>query len=78
MGGMLGIGGNVVHRGNDGSEDDVPVLGGILVEGDLNALEDIDLTGESFKGCFESQGGLATQLVTALELEHYYMLGHVS
>ena len=74
--GMLGIGGDVGHGGNDGGEDDVPVLGGILVQGDFDALEDVDLLGQGVEGGLETQGGLATQLVAALKLEHYDMLDH--
>ncbi len=45
MGRMLGIDGDVGHGGDDGGEDDVPVLGRILVQGDFNALENVDLGG---------------------------------
>ena len=76
VGGMLGIGGDVGHGGHDGGEDDVPVLGGILVQGDFDALEDVDLLGQGVEGGLETQGSLATQLVAALELEHYDMLDH--
>ena len=76
MSGMLGIDSDIVHGGNDGGEDDVPVLAGILVKGDLDAQEDIDLLGKCVESSLESQGGLVTQFVTALKLEHYDMLGH--
>ena len=76
VGRMLGIDGDIGHGGDDGGEDDVPVLGGILVQGNFDALEDFDLLGQGVEGGLETQGGLATQLVAALKLEHYDMLDH--
>ena len=78
VGRMLGIDGHVGHGGHNCGEDDVPVLGGILVEGYLDALEHVDLGGQSVKGLLEAQGGLAAHLVASLQFEHYNVLGHVS
>ena len=73
---MLGIDSHVGHGGNDGSEDDVPVLGRVLVEGDLDALEDVDLVRESVKGSLETQSGLATHVSVALQFKHDNVLYH--
>ena len=76
VGRMLGVGGDIGHGGNDGGEDDVPVLGGILVQGDFDALEYVDLLGQGVEGGLETQGSLAAEFVAALELEPDNVLDH--
>ena len=77
MGGMLGIGGHIIHRRHNGRQDDVPILGGVLVEGHLDALEHVNLIGQRIERSLETQGRLTANFIAALQFKHYNMLGHL-
>lgn len=76
MGRMLGIYLYVGHCGDDGGQNYIPLLGGILVETYLDGFEYTDLLGQSLKGGLEAAGYIQALFGSTLEFECYDMLYH--
>ena len=76
MGGMIGVDGHIGHSGDNGGQDNVPVLGGILVQSHLHALQAVDHAGEGHQRLLEACGNGTALIGRTGQLEHYNMLYH--
>ena len=76
MGGMFGINIDIGHCGHDCREHYIPLLGGIFVYSNFNALEYVDLLRQGFESSFETGGHIGAFGIGAGEFECYDMFYH--
>ena len=73
---MLGIDGDVLHRGDHSRQHHIPVFSRIPVDSHFHALQALYLFGQREKGRLEVFSYLTAQFVAAVKLKHYNMFYH--